>query len=119
MLKLGHLQIYNFLFLIPEHLLAERLTVVPELHSHLEPMSRIALDEMDEQISFSYIKYNGVANVISLPGPFSKEVDSTRYVPQVKYSTYYRPRHLPAVFHGGKSDQDNEQVWSNFNGSSN
>lgn len=64
---------------IIEHLLAERLTVVPELHSHLEPMSRIALDEMDEQISFSYIKYNGVANVISLPGPFSKEVDSTRF----------------------------------------
>ena len=54
--------------------------MVPELHSHLEPMSRIALDEMDDQISFSYIKYNGVANVISLPGPFSKDVDSTRYL---------------------------------------
>ena len=54
--------------------------MVPELHSHLEPMSRIALDEVDDQISFSYIKYNGVANVISLPGPFSKDVDSTRYL---------------------------------------
>ena len=53
--------------------------MVPELHSHLEPMSRIAPDELDDQISFSYIKYNGVANVISLPGPFPRDVDSTRY----------------------------------------
>ena len=52
--------------------------MVPELHSHLEPMSRIAPDEVDDQISFSYIKYNGVANVISLPGPFPRDVDSTR-----------------------------------------
>ena len=63
---------------ISEHILGERLTVVPELHSHLEPMSRIAPDELDDQISFSYIKYNGVANVISLPGPFPRDVDSTR-----------------------------------------
>ena len=63
---------------ITEHILGERLTVVPELHSHLEPMSRIAPDELDDQISFSYIKYNGVANVISLPGPFPRDVDSTR-----------------------------------------
>ena len=63
---------------ISEHILGERLTVVPELHSHLEPMSRIAPDEVDDQISFSYIKYNGVANVISLPGPFPRDVDSTR-----------------------------------------
>ena len=63
---------------ISEHILGERLTVVPELHSHLEPMSRIAPDDVDDQISFSYIKYNGVANVISLPGPFPRDVDSTR-----------------------------------------
>ena len=63
---------------IPEHLLGERLTVVPEFHSHLEPMSRISVGEMDDQISFSYINFNGVANTISLPGPFPKDVDSTR-----------------------------------------
>lgn len=66
-------------FKISEHLLDERLTVVPEFHSHLEAMGSIHLEDMDKQISFSYIKYNGVANVISLPGPFPTDVDSTRY----------------------------------------
>ena len=70
--------IISFPFSIPEHLLGERLTVVPEFHSHLEPMSRISVGEMDDQISFSYINFNGVANIISLPGPFPKDVDSTR-----------------------------------------
>ena len=61
-----------------EHILGEKLTVVPEFHSHLEPMKRLAMDELDKQISFSYISYNGVDNVLDLPGPFSKEVDPTR-----------------------------------------
>ena len=52
--------------------------MVPEFHSHLEPMRRLSIDELDKQISFSYISYNGVDNVLDLPGPFSKDVDPTR-----------------------------------------
>jgi hypothetical protein len=43
-------------------------------------MKRLSADELDRQISFSYISYNGVDNVLDLPGPFSKEVDPTRFV---------------------------------------
>lgn len=64
--------------LIAEHLLGEKLTVVRELHSHLEPMAKIPLEEMDEQITFSYINYNDVANVINLPGPLPPSADPTR-----------------------------------------
>jgi hypothetical protein len=41
-------------------------------------MKRIRPDEFDQQITFSYISYNNVENVIDLPGSFSKEVDPTR-----------------------------------------
>ena len=62
-----------------EHLLGERLTVVPEFHSHLEPMKRLRQDELDDQITFSYINYNGVSNALDLPGPFPADADPTRY----------------------------------------
>ena len=56
----------------------ERLTVVPEFHSHLEPMKRLRPEEMDDQITFSYINYNGVSNTLDLPGPFPVDADPTR-----------------------------------------
>ena len=61
-------------------MLGEKLTVVPEFHSHLEPMMRIGEKDIDDQISFSYINYNGVANVINLQGPFPTDADPTRCV---------------------------------------
>ncbi|TRY68616.1 hypothetical protein TCAL_03222 [Tigriopus californicus] len=64
---------------IVEHLLGERLTVIPEFHSHLEPMKRIPPEEISQQISFSYISYNGVQNVIDLPGPLPTDADPTRF----------------------------------------
>ena len=57
-----------------DHLLNEKLTVVPQFHSHLEAMK--SLTYLDQQISFSYSENN---NII-LSGPFSSEVDPTRYV---------------------------------------
>ena len=59
-------------FFIAEHLLRERLTEVPQLHSHLEILKNI--EALDEQISLSYSE----DNVIELPGPFSTQVDPTR-----------------------------------------
>ena len=77
-----HCLIFKLYFLtrdfFAEHILEEKLTVVPEFHSHLEPMRRLSIEELDKQISFSYISYNGVDNVLDLPGPFSKDVDPTR-----------------------------------------
>lgn len=58
---------------IIEHLLGVKLTQVPQFHSHLEPMNSV--DNLDEQISLSYNE----DNVINLVGPFSTEVDPTRY----------------------------------------
>jgi len=43
-----------------------------------EPMKRMQAVEFDQQITFSYVSFNGVENVIDLPGFFSKEVDPTR-----------------------------------------
>ena len=57
-----------------DHLLNEKLTVVPQFHSHLEAMK--SLTYLDQQISFSYSENN---NII-LSGPFSSEVDPTRYI---------------------------------------
>ena len=59
---------------IIDHMLKEKLTVVPQFHSHLEPMK--SLQNLDQQISFSYSE----DNIINLSGPFSSEVDPTRYV---------------------------------------
>ena len=50
------------------------MIVVPQFHSHLEPMK--SLQYLDRQISFSYSENN----VINLSGPFSSEVDPTRLV---------------------------------------
>ena len=52
------------------------MIVVKEFHSHLEPMSRIT--DLEDQISLSYLAFNGVFNVIRLEGPFPKEADPTR-----------------------------------------
>ena len=57
---------------IIDHMLKEKLTVVPQFHSHLEQMK--SLQNLDQQISFSY----SGDNVINLSGPFSSEVDPTR-----------------------------------------
>ncbi len=62
-----------------EHLLGERLTVVKTFHSHLEPMKRLRRDELDRQISFSYLTYNGVQNTLDLEGPFAEAADPTRF----------------------------------------
>jgi hypothetical protein len=64
--------------MFPEHLLGERLTVVTKFHSHLEPMK--SLTNIEDQISFSYITFNGVANVLNLHGPLPIDADPTRYV---------------------------------------
>ena len=56
-----------------EHILKENLTVIPQFHSHLEPMRNIG--DIDRQITLSFSE----ANTISLDGPFSKQVDPTRY----------------------------------------
>ena len=54
--------------------------MIREFHSHLEPMKRIKADEIGDQISFSYIDYNGVKNALDIPeGPFPNDVDPTRY----------------------------------------
>ena len=57
----------------PEHILKENLTVVPQFHSHLEPMRNIG--DLDKQITLSFSD----DNTIGLDGPFSKQVDPTRY----------------------------------------
>ncbi|XP_040570024.1 beta-1,3-N-acetylglucosaminyltransferase manic fringe [Lepeophtheirus salmonis] len=64
---------------IVEHLLGDRLTVVPEFHSHLESMKSIKEESLPNQISVSYINYNGVENVINIRGPFSEDIDPTRF----------------------------------------
>ena len=56
-----------------EHILKENLTVIPQFHSHLEAMRNIG--DIDLQITLSFSE----ANTISLDGPFSKQVDPTRY----------------------------------------
>ena len=68
--------------------MGEKLTVISEFHSHLESMKRIPKDELDNQITFSYISppiddvrdANGedTANVVNLSGPFPISVDPTR-----------------------------------------
>ena len=75
--------------LISEYILGEKLTIVPEFHSHLESMKSIPRNELQNQITFSYIYPDGgisgntneeenEENLVNLPGPFSKDVDPTR-----------------------------------------
>ena len=75
--------------LISEYILGEKLTIVPEFHSHLESMKSIPRNELQNQITFSYIYPDGgisgntneeenEENLVNLSGPFSKDVDPTR-----------------------------------------
>jgi len=57
---------------IVEHLLGKKLTVIQEFHSHLESMK--FLDNLQNQITFSYSRFGDEMNVLSLN---SKEVDLT------------------------------------------
>ena len=71
-----------------EFILGEKLTIVPGFHSHLESMKSIPWNKLDQQITFSYIYPPGgitgnnedSENLVNVPGPFSKDVDPTRYV---------------------------------------
>ena len=69
----------DFLHFYAEHILRENLTVIPQFHSHLEPMRNIG--DLDKQITLSFSD----DNTIGLDGPFSKQVDPTRYFS----STFY------------------------------
>lgn len=65
---------------ISEHLLGVNLTVVPQFHSHLEPMSALRLDQLKDQVTLSYLlqREEVMNNVLSLPGPFPVKADPTR-----------------------------------------
>ncbi len=52
--------------------------MVEGFHSHLEPMDAIRLEDVADQITFSYLTHDGKANVIKLDGPIPADVDPTR-----------------------------------------
>ena len=54
------------------------LTVVPQFHSHLESMSSLSPEELQSDISFSYLLEDNKTNVVPLPGPFPPSIDPTR-----------------------------------------
>lgn len=63
---------------IAEHVLNTPLTVVKEFHSHLEPQKFLSsVQNLDDQISFSYSKYGDEMNVIAVEG-FETREDPTR-----------------------------------------
>ncbi len=66
-----------------EHVLGVPLTVVNELHSHLEPQRLLDEEELERQISFSYSTFdnddNHERNVVTIAG-WSERDDPTRYV---------------------------------------
>jgi len=65
---------------IVEHQLGINLTVIPEFHSHLEPMADMKEDDLHNQISFSYTAVEGNKdNVLDIQGPFSPSIDPTRF----------------------------------------
>lgn len=64
---------------IIEHKLGINLTVVPEFHSHLEPMGLLTREELDTHISFSYLMEGGRDNIVSITGPFPPSIDPTRF----------------------------------------
>ena len=76
----------SYVTIFSEYILGEKLTIVPEFHSHLESMKIIPKEELHKQITFSYIyPPGGIAsdngdneNVVNVPGPFSKVADPTR-----------------------------------------
>ncbi|KAI5638531.1 fringe-like domain-containing protein [Phthorimaea operculella] len=58
-----------------EKILQQKLTIVPEFHSHLEQMKLIPSDIFREQISFSY----SPNNTVDVPG-FNASYDPTRFL---------------------------------------
>ena len=63
---------------ITEHMLNTPLTVIDEFHSHLEPQRFISVDNLYDQISFSYSKYGEDMNVVDIEGFFPDLDDPTR-----------------------------------------
>jgi len=59
------------------------LTVVPQFHSHLESMTSLSPEELQNDISFSYSLEKNKTNVVPLSGPFPTSIDPTRF-----YSLY-------------------------------
>jgi len=64
---------------IIEQNLGLNLTVVPQFHSHLESMSSLTPDELESDISFSYLLEDNKINVVDVGGPFPPSVDPTRF----------------------------------------
>lgn len=62
---------------VPEHLMAKKLTQVPEFHSHLEQMKLLPPESFKDQISFSYSKIKDEWNVLNVPG-FDTRYDPSR-----------------------------------------
>lgn len=65
-------------FIIENHL-KKKLTIVPEFHSHYEPMKLLDSDSFRDQISFGYAKVKGEWNVVNVPG-FDTTYDPTRFL---------------------------------------
>ena len=61
---------------IVEHLAKVPMTTVKEFHSHLEPLRLV--QDLDQQISFSYSSYGDEMNVVEVEG-FSDTEDPTRF----------------------------------------
>ena len=67
------------LIFLPESKLGFNLTMIPEFHSHLEPMSSLTQEQLQRDISFSYLLEDQKSNVVTLDGPFPSSIDPTRY----------------------------------------
>lgn len=64
---------------IIEYLLKNKLTVINEFHSHLEPMKFIKQETFPDQITFSYSRYGKESNIVTLDG-FDLKSDPTRFL---------------------------------------
>ncbi|XP_064477940.1 fringe glycosyltransferase-like [Ornithodoros turicata] len=64
---------------IIEHLLGHNLTVAESFHSHLEPMKFLRKESLSDQVTFSYSKFGGHMNVLSIEG-FDRNLDPTRFM---------------------------------------
>lgn len=64
---------------IVEHLLKNKLTVVENFHSHLEPMKFLKREALSDQVTFSYSKFGKEQNVLNIDG-FPVRVDPTRFL---------------------------------------
>ena len=54
------------------------LTVIPQFHSHLESMASLSQEQLQNDISFSYLLEDNKTNVVPLHGPFPSSIDPTR-----------------------------------------